>query len=961
VRPCRVDVPILYGLFFVSGACGLVYEVIWVRQLGNVFGNTVYSASLVTAVFMGGLGIGSYLAGGWADRRAREVPAAPLRAYGVAELVIAAAAAALAFVLPRAGPLAARLTVYSQDAAGWYEPSAASVALRYVAATLLLALPTMAMGATFTLLVRYALRRGVGDAGWKVGALYGVNTAGAAAGACLTDLALVPSLGLSRTLLATALAQAAVGVVALGVAARDRQERASDPVAPSERDAPSPGGPASPLAAASMTLFLSGFAALGMELVWFRCLSSALGAFRPVFSVILALILTGIWLGSLVGGAVERRWRRPVELLLVTQGLFVLVALALAGTFTRTTGMQYSLAVRAAAYVVGVPAFLMGFSMPLAHAIAQDAVGHVGRRTGTLYLANTAGAVAGSAFAGFVLAPRVGSQVSLAIMAICAAAAPVPLVIAARERTRSLLVAVAISAIASIPAIAGWLGLPPGHLLSHFLPSLPPTERLLAFQEGVSDVVVVTELEDGSRRLMTSGNFMSTTQVEAQRYMRTFAHVPLLMMDRPTSALVICFGVGSTLNAVSLHRSLERIDLADLSRNVLDHAAYFASSNQDVLHDARVRVAVNDGRQHLQMQPEATYDLVTLEPPPIALAGVSALYSREFYELARSRLKPTGMISQWLPAYQTTPDNVLRMVRAFVEVFPEAALLSGYGRELVLIGAKGPSVVLDLDRVERKLREDPRVAADLAHVEMGSLTELVGSFVADAATLRRATVGVPPLTDDQPTLEYTLLQHAAGRISRIPSTLFALGTLPAFCPACFEAGAPAPRVHGLDGYQRALDRLYRSRDFLTNRDPIVLDLSGGLGETINRSAYLRRALGKRARPGDTAPLRDRVARAPEDAGAHLALAFALAAAGQAEEALAEQRRGVDLAPGDAAGHYNLAVLLIPAGKIAEAAEEAQKTVLLAPDHAAANAMLCDLLAADDPRHGDACAKAGRPR
>jgi spermidine synthase len=946
--------PILYGLFFVSGAAGLVYEVLWVRALGNVFGNTVYSASLVTAVFMGGLGIGSYLAGNWVDGRVRDAPELPLRAYGVAELVIAGSAALLAVVLPRLGPIAANLSVYAQDAKGWSEPSFGSLAIRYVGATLLLSVPTMAMGATFTLLVRYALLHRIQDAGFKVGVLYGVNTAGAAAGAYLTDLRLIPALGLLRTQLVAVFAQVVVGVVALVLSSRRIPGAgASVEVARDEHQASA--ASARNLRAASAALFLSGFAALGIEVAWFRCLGATMGSFRPTLSIVLSLILSGIWLGSTVGGWVERLWPRPVQLLVMAQGLFVLATLGLIATFTRD-GTPNTIAFRGAAYVVALPAFLMGFSTPLAHAVAQDAVGHVGRKTGALYLGNTVGAVAGSLFAGFGLASRVGSQTSFVVMAAVAAAAPLPLVLVSSDRSRSMILSLGAGALASIPAIAAWFALPSTYVMQRFLPPIFTRETVLAMHEGVNDIVVVTELPNGSRRLMTNGHPMSATQLVGQRYMRLFAHMPLLMMDRPTSALVICFGVGSTLNATSLHGSLERIDLADLSENVLEHAPYFRASNHDVLSDPRVHVAVNDGRQHLLMQPEATYDLVTLEPPPIIFAGVSALYSREFYEIARSRLKPGGMITQWLPAYQTTGKNQLSMVRAFVDVFPEAALLSGYASEMVLIGIKGPELVLDLDRVEQNLNREPRIVADLQNIEMGSLTELVGTFVGDADTLRRATARALPLTDDRPSLEYTLLDFIRGEQAIIPSSFFELGGIAAFCPKCFDHGAPTERVAWLPDYQRALERIYTSKTFLASVDPIVADLSG-LADTVNRSPYLRDAFGARVKAADVSALRSRVATAPGDAPAHHALAFALLKSGLTTEALAEQRVVVDLTPTDPEAHYDLAVLELTLGQAGDATAEAQKAVDLSPDYALANAMLCQALEPDDLRKSVACKKA----
>jgi len=173
-------------------------------------------------------------------------------------------------------------------------------------------------------------------------------------------------------------------------------------------------------------------------------------------------------------------------------------------------------------------------------------------------------------------------------------------------------------------------------------------------------------------RLQTShvnGHPMSSTAPLSQRYMRALAHIPLLTIDHPDTVLVIGFGVGNTTHAATLHPSIRRVEVADLSEHVLAHAGYFKDANRDVLSDPRVVVYVNDGRQHLQMQREASYDLIALEPPPIAHAGVAALYSREFYTLARARLKPTGFISQWLPVYQMPAATTLAMIRAFLDVF----------------------------------------------------------------------------------------------------------------------------------------------------------------------------------------------------------------------------------------------------------------------------------------------------
>ena len=217
------------------------------------------------------------------------------------------------------------------------------------------------------------------------------------------------------------------------------------------------------------------------------------------------------------------------------------------------------------------------------------------------------------------------------------------------------------------------------------------SERLLAMTEGVNEVVAATEYDGDHRRwLLTNGYPMSATGPMEQRYMRALAHIPLLAIDHPERVLVIGFGVGNTPHAATLHRSVRQVEVADLSRDILAYSRYFADSNHDVLRDKRVSTFVNDGRQHLQMQSEGVYDLIALEPPPLAHAGVGALYSKDFYTLARSRLKEGGFISQWLPAYQVPSAVTLSLVRAFLDVFPHAVLISGAQPNLLLIGQECP-------------------------------------------------------------------------------------------------------------------------------------------------------------------------------------------------------------------------------------------------------------------------------
>ena len=839
--------PVLYLLFLASGVSGLIYQVIWVRQLGLVFGNTVGSASLVTAVFMSGLGLGSYLAGRWIDAAHARSPALPLRAYGLFELGIAVLGVWLVVALPMLQELAPVLARYRVDAGGWHVLSGGSRALQYGMACALLLPPTLLMGGTLTLLIRLLLVSDLKAAGWRTGALYGFNTAGAALGALLADFVLVPELGLLRTQLGAALLNACAALGAL-VLARHWSPLGSMPSpGPALPERRGDSGEGRVLALTACAIGLSGFAAMGMEMLWFRHLISLLGGYRSTFSALLAVILVGIWLGSLGAGWCERRLGRPARLYMLSQAGFAVSALALLALYdgreARALDSAWLATLLPMLALAGLPALLMGAAFPLANAHVQRSVAHIGRRAGLLYLANTLGSVAGGLATGFWLLPSAGVQGSALLLAALGLGAVVPLALSVRNElnrpARLTLLGVAMGALC---VLALYARLPMEYLSLRVLDrELLATSRLVSIGEGQVETVAVLESMEGERALYTNGHNMSGTGLAGQRYMRAFAHVPLLLSESPRDVLVICFGVGNTAHAASLHPSLERLEIADLSRNVLEHAPYFRRWNHDVLLDPRTSIFVNDGRHHLRAQPEESYDLVTMEPPPIAYAGVASLYSREFYELVRSRLKPGGFTTQWLPVYQVSPEVSRALVRAFVDVFPEAVLFAGAGSNLILLGQRGELANVDPRQLAARMQARPAVAGDLRRILMGSPTEILGAIVDAGSSLRAAVEGVEPVTDDLPLLEYGV--HAGRHVVRLPRELFAFSGVRDICPTC----ASATEMAGLAGHQSVMRAVHTSEGFLRGREPSAAEFGlpqdlleePGVLAALRDSPYLR--------------------------------------------------------------------------------------------------------------------------
>jgi spermidine synthase len=455
-----------------------------------------------------------------------------------------------------------------------------------------------------------------------------------------------------------------------------------------------------------------------------------------------------------------------------------------------------------------------------------------------------------------------------------------------------------------------WLLIPSNYVIARSLGLPRGTERVLTIDDGLTEVIAVTEVPRG-RTLVTNGHAMSSTMPLSQRYMRSLVHIPLLSIDSPETVLVIGFGVGNSAQAATLHPTVKRVELADLSRDILAHASYFADGNKDVLRNPKLVVHINDGRQHLQMRPPASYDLITLEPPPIAYAGVGALYSREFYALARTRLKPRGYISQWLPAYQVPPETTLAMVRAFVDVFPQAVLLSGAESDLVLLGANDERIEIDPDKVSAALAKAPEVQADLNRINLGTLREIVGTFVGSRLTLAEATRTVMPVTDDRPMQEYgvrSMLNFFKG----VPTSIVDLRDVAAWCPKCFKDGAPSPAVAGLDTYLDLMTLAYAASPDDIAQAKQLFDAGG---RTIGGSAYLGEIV-------------------PESADVHNVLGIALASRGLLPEAILEFRHALALDPNAAATHWHLGVALASTGSGDEGLIHLRRAAALDPTNAA---------------------------
>ena len=739
-----MSAPFLF--FFVSGACALVYQVVWVRQLLLLTGSTTAAVSTVLAIFMAGLGAGAWLFGARADR-ARS----PLKLYGYLELGIGIYALLLPRLLAAATPTYVEL---ARDLAG--RPGLLLV-LRVTLGALVLAVPTVLMGGTLPVLVRYVGRR-ADRFGADLGRLYGANLLGGVAGSLAAGFVLIRTLGVEGATLAAVAANLAIALLALVWGAREATPPASDAAEVGLRLEMAPS--ARPWVWAAVVF--SGFVTMAYEVLWTRILVFAFTSTVYAFTLILSTFLTGLALGSRLFVSIERR-PRPLQALAAAQILAGLAALVFTPLSTRaadligqmmqrfgsTGGVFLGATALTAALVMLVPATLMGLVLPLGMRLLVDDLARAGRRVGTAYLSNTLGSMAGSLLAGFVLIPILGLKRTLLVVAALQVAlgwALLPhLELEPRRRRGALALSAGLLVTAAVAASVMLAGPAPfDRRLARW-----PGAVIEAHRDAVGASFTVVRAPEIGTSLRIDGFDAATAGLRAA-YMPMMTHIPMLLHPEPRRLLVICFGTGGTAGAGLLHRDAT-IDVVDINPTVFEMATYFSEWNHGVAADRRARLIADDGRNFLLTTRES-YDVITSEPMPPGFAGVVNLYSREYYELARERLRPGGLVVQWLPLHLVSADHALRILKTVQAVFPETALWMHAGTGII-VGRRDGEIAVDLPRLAHAFG-DAALARELAAFGVRQPMDFARLVALSPSGVRDVVVGVPVVTDDRPALEF---------------------------------------------------------------------------------------------------------------------------------------------------------------------------------------------------------------
>ncbi len=698
-------------LAFGSGIAALIYEVVWFQLLELVIGSSAVSIAAILATFMGGTCLGSVLF-------PRLVPAQtnPLRAYAVIEAGIAAFGLLALLLIPALGN--AYLAWSSEGLRGFLLRGS-------LAATCLLP-PTSLMGATLP-----ALSRQAGGAPGKLGLLYGWNIAGAVCGCLLSGFYLLRVSDVSTaTYVAAAVNAAVAGMAWLA------------PLRPGFQAEPYTQPRASANKWTYSAIALSGLCALAAEAVWTRLLGLLLGASVYTLSIVLAVFLTGLGIGSGIGSSLAKSLARPREALGWCQ---MLAAGAIAWTaYSLTASLPYwpvnpqistdirfnfQLDLARAFWALLPPALLWGASFPLALAALSPGTRDAARRMAGVYAANTLGAIAGALGASLLLVGWIGSQRTQQVLIALAVAAALPLLPRPRIALPAavLLGAVFAGAVPSLPPL----------LVAHgrYAATWAGKSEIPYAKEGIQSSVAVSSFPDGILTFHVAGKIQASNVPRDMRLQRMLGHLTTLTAASPRSVLVIGCGAGITAGAVAIDPRVERVTIAEIEPLVPEAAsAFFSVPNFNVVHNRKVQIRIDDGRHYLLTAKER-FDGITVDPLDPWVKGAANLYTREFYEAARARLNPGGVITMYIQLFETTQEAVKSAVATFFEAFPNGVVFGntyqGQGHDMVLLGTLEP-LRIDLDEMEQRFRP---VADSLSEVGLHSPVDLYSTYAGRALDL----------------------------------------------------------------------------------------------------------------------------------------------------------------------------------------------------------------------------------
>ena len=759
--------------FILSGATGLIYEVLWARMLGLVFGATTLAVSTVLAAFMGGLALGSALAGRLAPRIRK-----PLSTYGLMEIGIAIYALLV--------PLLFRLVdqvyvlIWQRMHPGYFAFSM----WRFVLSVLVLLVPTTLMGATLPVLAVALVRSSVKDSN-SITRLYACNLVGAILGTLAAGFVLLPLVGVRTTIAVAALLNVLVGVVAITL---QRRTVITDDE-PQTEVQQSVGRSRFWFFAA----LASGFVTISTQVSWTRVLTMIIGSSTYAFSIVVALFLIGLAIGAWLVARKDRSQTLRLTILVVEMLTAISLVLSLF-VLNKIPGVLVNFGLRlqisswfgllllqifCATLLILVPAVLMGMVMPLVLVWAGSEKTRAVARVGRSYAINTIGAIAGAFITGFVLIPKTSTRFTLLFAATCClVVACIAYRPAETARDPALKRALAIGLIPFL-VILLFLVAPPMNLADLSIgaydslvrvlaqtregaseqsdPEQQQVHQLLMYKEGPTATVSVRR-DQNTLSLAINGRTNASDSVFDMPTQVMLGQLPVLLASKSDKALIIGYATGITLGSM-LQSPVKSVTCVELEPGTVEASRYFEHVNNRPLDDPRAKLIIDDARTFLRVTPNR-YDMIVSEPSHPWVPGVANLFTQEFFELVRSRLNDDGVFVQWVQIYQLSTESLRSVLATYHKVFPNVLVFRvgglSKGKDLLLVGSNRH---LDINQQLARC-DDERMRAELARAGLKTPGGIKEWFVCDETRLGPAVAGARINTDDNMHIEMTVPREA---------------------------------------------------------------------------------------------------------------------------------------------------------------------------------------------------------
>jgi spermidine synthase len=721
---------LLLALFVGSGCSALIYEVVWLQLLQLVIGSSAASLAVLLGTFMGGMCLGSIFLPRFISTRQH-----PLRVYALLEL----GTGVFGFIVLFGMPYVQRLYTASVG------HGMGGIALRSVACAVCLLPPTLMMGATLPAISRWIETTPEAASWW--GFFYGGNIAGGVVGSVLAGFWLLRVFDMATASYVAAAINLAVAAMSLALAKSMPYEAPAESIESTER------APESwPV---YIAIALSGLCALGAEVIWTRILSLMLGPTVYTFSIILAVFLTGLGIGSSAGSFLARNHTQSPRLWLGLCQILQAVLIAFAafmlfdflpywtGNVNGTAGVWQGFLSDLARCVIAIlPAtILWGASFPLALACVASSPGRdPGRLVGDVYGANTIGAIVGSLAFSLIFIPQIGSrhsqQVLIGLSALAAAAALGPLITKSTGKLIGGIIAVVIL-IVGVPTLP-WMLIGFGRRMA----TTTGNWTLYYLTEGMNSSVAYSKYDNITTYFHVSGKVEASAEPQDMRLQRLLGHLPALLHTNPKSILVVGCGAGVTAGTFVVHPEVQQITICEIEPRIPPASAeYFGKENHDVIRDRRTHIVYDDAR-HFVLTTDQKFDIITSDPIHPWVKGIAPLYSTEYFELVKKHLNPGGFVTQWVPLYESNEETVQSEIATFFEAFPNGTVwgnlnTDGQGYDVVLVGQEG-KLKIDLDALTDRLSRPAyrRVTDSLSEVGYNSIAELLATYAVNANDLR---------------------------------------------------------------------------------------------------------------------------------------------------------------------------------------------------------------------------------